>query len=285
MDNTLTEATNPMFLEAKNRIKLGITEREIMSVIWKKALENGNGMAFQPIVSVRGEILHNPNYNNILKKDHLLVMDAGAESMEFYATDITRTYPVSGKFTQQQRNIYQIVLDAQKEGIDSIKPGETYKHIHMNACLVIIEGLKLLNLLHGDNEEIYQKGAHALFMPHGLGHMIGLDVHDMENLGENFVGYDEKVKREKIFGLSNLRLGKELKENFTITVEPGIYFIPGLIAKWEKEKKFKEHINYKLLDTYSDFGGIRIEDNVVVTKEGCEILGKPIPKDPVEIES
>jgi Xaa-Pro aminopeptidase len=201
-----------------------------------------------------------------------------------YASDITRTIPVNGKFTEKQKSIYNIVLDAQLKSIEMMKPGVKFREVHLKAANVTANGLKELGIMKGDMDEAVKKGAHALFFPHGLGHMMGLDVHDMENLGENYVGYTKKMKRSDQFGLAYLRLGKELEPGFVVTVEPGCYFIPTLIEKWQKDRLHTEFINYDKLDEYKDFGGIRIEDDVLVTDAGCRILGKPIPKTVSEVE-
>ena len=202
-----------------------------------------------------------------------------------YAADITRTFPVNGKFTAQQEDIYEIVLKAQLESIEMIRPGVKNKDIHLKASFIITEGLQELGLMKGDIEESVKKGAHALFFPHGVGHMLGLDVHDMENLGEDLVGYNEEVKRSDQFGLAYLRLGKELEPGYVLTIEPGIYFIPELIRRWQNDKKFAEFINYDRLGTYGKFGGIRIEDNILVTEHGYRIIGEPIPKSIENIEA
>ncbi len=202
-----------------------------------------------------------------------------------YASDFTRSVPVGGRFSQRQKEIYEIVLAANVTTIQNVKPGIFNKDLHMMAARIVTEGLKSIGLMKGDTEEAVQQGAHALFFPHGLGHMLGLDVHDMENLGENYVGYDEEVTRSKQFGTAYLRLAKRLKPGFVFTIEPGIYFIPALIDLWRKENKFDSFINYAKLETYKDFGGIRIEDDVLVTENGGRVLGKPIPKTIEEIES
>jgi len=202
-----------------------------------------------------------------------------------YASDITRTIPVNGKFTSKQKEIYQIVLDAQLEAIKAMKPGVKFREVHLIAARVIAKGLKQLGFLKGKTGEIVAAGAHALFFPHGLGHMLGLDVHDMEILGEEYVGYDEKTKRSDQFGLAYLRMGKELKPGHVMTVEPGIYFIPELIDLWKKEKKFTNFIDYGKVEKYRKFGGIRIEDDVLITKDGHRVLGKPIPKTIAEVET
>ncbi|MCK5838800.1 MAG: M24 family metallopeptidase, partial [Bacteroidales bacterium] len=210
--------------------------------------------------------------------------DAGAESLLHYASDITRTVPVGGKFNSRQKEIYELVLKANTEAIKAIKPGRSNRDVHLLAAEIIASGLKDLGLMKGNIQEAVKKGAHALFFPHGLGHHMGLDVHDMEGLGENFVGYDHKTKRSEQFGLAFLRFGKEYEPGHVFTIEPGIYFIPALIDLWKSENKFKEFINYEAVESYKDFGGIRIEDDLLVTSEGYKVLGKPIPKTIKEIE-
>jgi Xaa-Pro aminopeptidase len=193
--------------------------------------------------------------------------------------------PVGGRFSAKQKDIYNIVLDAQTTAIDAIRPGVLNKQVHLQAVTVIAAGLKGLGLMRGDAGEAVKAGAHALFMPHGLGHMMGLDVHDMEDLGEKYVGYDKTIRRSDQFGLAFLRLAKELKPGYVLTVEPGIYFIPALIDKWIKEDKHAEFIDFDRVNEYRDFGGIRIEDNVLVTDAGCRVLGQPIPKTVEELEA
>ncbi len=215
----------------------------------------------------------------------MLVIDAGAESNSHYASDFTRTLPSSGKFTSKQRDIYTIVYEANNLALDLIKPGRTYKEVHLAVARLIAQGLINIGLMKGDVDEAVASGAHALFMPHGLGHQLGLDVHDMEDLGENFVGYDDSHKRAEQFGLRSLRMGKVLKPGHVITDEPGIYFIPALIDKWKKEGINKEFICFDKLADYYSFGGIRLEDDVLVTETGCRLLGAkrlPISADDVE---
>ncbi len=277
-------AAYDMHTTAMRMAKPGVFEREIAGRIEGIALTAGGNIAFPVILTVNGQILHNHFHGNILKEGHLLVNDSGAESELHYASDITRTIPVGGKFTQKQKEVYEIVLRTQESSIQSIRPDIKYRDIHLKAAKVIASGLKDLDLMKGDVDEAVKKGAHALFFPHGLGHMIGLDVHDMENLGEDYVGYDEKTKRNDQFGIAYLRLAKELQSGHVLTVEPGIYFIPALIDKWKAEKKHTEFINYTKLEDYRDFGGIRIEDNVLVLEDGHRILGKSIPKKVDDLE-
>jgi Xaa-Pro aminopeptidase len=231
-----------------------------------------------------GQTLHNHHHGNLLSEGRLVIADAGCESPLHYASDITRTVPVGGKFSKQQKEIYDIVLEANLKTIEEIRPGTLYRDLHLKSAGIITEGLKSLGLMKGDTWEAVQLGAHALFFPHGLGHMLGLDVHDMESLGEDLVGYDETTARSRQFGTAFLRLAKKLKEGFVITVEPGIYFIPPLIDLWKGEKRFADFIQYEKLESYKKFGGIRIEDDILVTATSCRVLGRPIPKSVSEIE-
>jgi len=272
------ELTYDMYMAAKEMVKPGIFEREIVGKMEGMVLASGCRMAFPTILTINGQVLHNHDHSNVLEEGRLLVIDSGAESPMGYASDITRTFPVSGKFTQKQREIYEIVLNAQETAIKAIKPGIQYRDIHLKVAAAMAAGLRELGLMKGDVDEAVKAGAHALFFPHGLGHMIGLDTHDMEDIGEDFVGYDESVKRSEQFGFAYLRLARELKPGFAITVEPGLYFIPPLIDKWAAEMKCTDFVDYEKVDEYRDFGGIRIEDNVLVTDKGCRILGKSIPK-------
>ena len=271
---------------AMKKAKVGKYEHQLVADMEKVLIKNDSRWAYLPICTVRGERLHSPYYNNKLENGQLLINDSGAESKNgFYASDITRTFPVNGKYTKKQKNIYNIVLKAELKAIEAIKPGVKYLYIHMLAANIITDGLKQLGLMKGDTAKAVKAGAHALFFPHGLGHMLGLDVHDMEDLGENYIGYTDKLKRSKQFGTAYLRFAKELQPGHVLTVEPGIYFIPQLIKQWQSSKKFTEFINYDKLSDYFDFGGVRIEDNILVTKTGSKVLGKPIPKTIKEIES
>ncbi|MCK5913572.1 MAG: aminopeptidase P family protein, partial [Desulfuromusa sp.] len=257
--------------------KAGIYEWEIAGELEAIAARAGRMLSFPPIVTTHGETLHNHNRENQLQDGDLLLVDSGVESHLHYASDHTRTVPVGGKFSTQQRAIYQIVLSAMEQARKLIKPGSYYQDIHLAACRKLVEGLSSLGLMQGDVDRAVAAGAHALFMPHGLGHQLGLDVHDMEDLGEDYVGYDDKVQRSNQFGLSGLRLGRELHEGFVLTVEPGIYFIPKLIEQWQNEARHRDFINYNQLSKYLDFGGIRLEDDILVTKGGNRLLGRPIP--------
>lgn len=263
----------------------GIYEREIAGRIEGISLSHGGPVSFPVILSINGQTLHNHYHGNMLTEGRMMVCDAGAETEMCYSSDLTRTVPVGGKFSPRQKDVYEIVLKANLEAIAAMKPGVFFRDIHLKAAKIIASGLKDLGLMKGDTDKAVSEGAHALFFPHGLGHMMGLDVHDMEDLGENYVGYNEEIQRSKQFGLAFLRMGKRLQEGFVMTVEPGIYFIPALIDSWRNEKKFEEFINYELVESYKDFGGIRIEDDVLVTSKGYKVLGKPVPKTIQEIES
>lgn len=263
----------------------GKVEQEIAGTIEGISLALGGPVSFPIILSQDGQTLHNHCHDKVLQVGRMMVTDGGAETQECYSSDITRTVPVGGKFNERQAEIYQIVLDANNTAIEAIKPGLKYREVHFLAARVIVDGLKKAGLMNGDTNAAIEAGAHTLFMPHGLGHMMGMDVHDMESLGENYVGYDENTKRATEFGTAYLRLGKELKPGFVLTVEPGIYFIPDLIDKFRNEGKFMEFVNYDKLETYKDFGGIRIEDDILVTETGYRVLGKPIPKTIKEVEA
>jgi Xaa-Pro aminopeptidase len=267
------------------RAKAGMKEAVLAGIAEGIARADGNGLAYFPIVTVQGQTLHNHVDQNTLKAGQMVLADVGAENTLGYAGDITRTFPVSKRFTVQQKEIYELVLEANEMAIAHIRPGVLYRDIHFMAARVLVEGLKALGLMQGDTETIVAEGAHALFMPHGLGHAIGLDVHDMEDLGEEFVGYTTDIQRSKQFGAAYLRFAKALQVGYTLTVEPGIYFIPALIDSWQKERKFAQFINYQQLQGYRNFTGIRIEDDILVTSEGCRVLGNPIPKTIKEVEA
>ncbi|NIO49249.1 MAG: M24 family metallopeptidase [Candidatus Aminicenantes bacterium] len=273
-----------MHTTAMRMAKAGVYERQIVGKIEGIAFSYGCQLAFPTILTIDGQILHNHYHGNVLKDGRLLVNDSGAESEMHYASDITRTIPVGGKFTERQKEIYEIVLNSQETAIQSIKAGIKYREIHLKISKIIASGLKDLAMIKGDIEDAVREGVHAMFFPHGLGHLIGLDVHDMEDLGEDYVGYDDKTKRSDQFGFAYLRFAKELQPGHVLTVEPGIYFIPALIDKWKGEKKLAQFIDYEKVDKYRDFGGVRIEDNVLVTEDGCRVLGKSIPKKVIDLE-
>lgn len=278
------EISYQMNMYAFKNTKPGVRERDIYAFAEAYAYALGHGTSFASIFSVNGEKLHNPFHENIMKSGQLALFDSGAESLNHYASDITRTFPVNGKFSNFQKDIYIAVLNANLNAIKNIKPGVPYKDIHKIAANTIVEHLIELNLMKGDPTTAVEEGAHALFFPHGLGHMLGLDVHDMEGLGESLVGYSDDIKRSEQFGLKYLRLAKPLQPGFVLTVEPGIYFIPQLISNWKEQNKFANFINYQEVEKHLDFGGVRIEDDILVTETGAKVLGKPIPKFVDEIE-
>lgn len=263
----------------------GASEQAITGALEGISMSGGGMVSFPIICSKRGETLHNHDHSNILKTGDLLLVDAGSESPLHYATDHTRTSPVGGTFTQKQKEIYQIVVDANNISREATKPGVTYKDVHLVAARVLASGLKDLGLMKGDVDAAVASGAHALFMPHGLGHMIGLDVHDMEDYNDTLVGYMDEMERSTQFGLSALRLGRTLQPGFCITNEPGIYFIPALIDQWKADGTNAEFINFDKVESYKDFGGVRLEDDILVTEDSCRILGERIPIDVEDVEA
>lgn len=265
--------------------KVGSTEHRLVGLADGVANGEGAGFSFPIILTQHGEIFHNTDHNVALQDGKLLLVDSGVEGLMNYCSDMTRTFPVNGKFTTKQKEIYEIVLKANVEGIELVKAGTPYRDIHFAAAEIVMQGLKDLGLMKGDVKEGVRLGAHALFFPHGLGHQLGLDVHDMEGLGEDYVGYNDEFKRSEIFGTANLRMARHLEQGMVMTVEPGIYFIPKLIELWRKEGHLADFIQYDKLDSYLDFGGIRIEDDVVVTKDGHRVLGKRVPKTVAELEA
>ncbi|MCF0199929.1 MAG: aminopeptidase P family protein [Bacteroidales bacterium] len=273
-----------MHTAAMKMCKPGMVEQEIAGVVEGLSLSGGGAVSFPVILSVNGQTLHNHHHHNVLQEGRMMVCDAGAETENYYASDFTRTTPVGGKFNQRQREIYEIVLAANQAVAENTRPYIPYMDMHKLACRTLIEGLKGVGLMKGDTDEALNAGAHYLFMPHGLGHALGMDVHDMEGLGETYVGYDDITPRSTKQGFSGLRCGKTLKPGFVVTDEPGIYFIPTLIDLWKAEGKNKDFINYDKLETYKDFGGIRIEDDLLITENGCRIPGRPIPKTVSEVE-
>ena len=274
-----------MHLVAMKMCQPGVSEREIAGMIEGLAISKGTRVSFPTILSMNGQTLHNHDHSGILQTGRLMLCDAGAENVNHYASDFTRTTAVGGEYSQKQKDIHNIVLKAMNESIALATPGITYKSIHRNAYKVIFEGLRDLGLVKGDTEEALNAGVPALFMPHGLGHAMGLDVHDMEDLGETLVGYDDEIQRDTLFGYRSLRFGKRLEPGHVLTVEPGIYFIPQLIEKWEKEKTNADFINFNEVKKYLDFGGIRLEDDILITETGCRpIYEKRLPVTVAEIE-
>ena len=274
-----------MHTTAMKMAKPGSIEQQIAGTIEGIALANAGPVSFPVILTVNGQTLHNHYHGNVLTEGRMLVIDAGCESAGHYASDITRTVPVGGKFSKKQKEVYETVLNANLVATQAVKSGVLFREIHLLAAKEIVKGLQKIGLMKGDADEAVSKGAHTLFFPHGLGHPLGLDVHDLEGMGENHVGYDEETVRSKEFGLAFLRFGRKLQPGFVMTIEPGVYFIPELIDIWKSENKLADFINYDVVETYRDFGGIRIEDDVLVTETGYRVLGKPIPKTVAEIEA
>ena len=269
---------------AMHMVQPGMVEREVAGAVEGVVLSRGGLTSFPIIFSVRGEVLHNHGYENVMKDGQLAVHDSGATSPMGYASDITRTMPVNGTFSERQREIYDIVLGALLTSTAAMRPGIPFRDVHFVACREIAAGLKDLGIMKGDVDEAVAAGAHAICMPHGLGHMMGLDVHDMEGLDETFVGYGTEFKRSEQFGTAYLRTARTLEPGFVLTVEPGCYFIPELIDQWRAEGRHADFLDYDRLDSYKGFGGVRIEDDVLVTEDGHRVLGRPIPKTAEEVE-
>jgi len=276
-----------MHTTAMRLTKPGVTEKYVGGQVDGVANSYGAMVSFPTIFSQHGEIMHGNPSMAVLEAGRLALCDAGAETINNYCSDNTRTYPVSGKFTQRQLEIYSIVEACHDYVLKVAKPGIKYFDVHLAVCKLMTDRLKELGLMKGDTEEAVAAGAHAMFLPHGLGHMMGMDVHDMENLDQINVGFDEETRpRLDQFGTNCLRMGRRLEEGFVVTDEPGIYFIPALIDDWKASGHCKEFINFDKLETYKDFGGIRIEDDVLITKDGCRFIGKDrIPYHPADIEA
>jgi Xaa-Pro aminopeptidase len=273
-----------MHLEAMAMAKPGMNEAQIMAKVTEIALSNGGSLAFPVIATTNGHILHNHNYEHTLRSGQLFLLDAGAATDTHYAADLSSTFPVDRTFTQKQKDIYNIMLASFLTAVDALKPKVNFMDIHLMAAKKIVEGLKSLGLMKGDVDEAVAEGAHALFFPCGLGHLMGLDVHDMENMGEVYFGYEGRQKSTQ-FGLKSLRLGRELQEGFVLTIEPGIYFMPELTDMWRAEARFMNFINYDALNAYRDFSGLRIEENFLITDSGCRRLGAAKPRTVEEVEA
>ena len=276
--------TAAMYRAAFEKAQPHVDEAAVAAVMYAQAMALGREMAFPPIVTVRGEVLHNESYPNTLAAGDLLLIDSGAESAGGYASDITRTLPVAGRFEPEQRDIYEVVLAAQLAAIAAAGPGTTNREVHLVAARTIGSGLKEIGLMRGDIDAAVEAGAHALFFPHGIGHMLGLDAHDMEDLGD-VVGYAEGESRSSQFGLGYLRLARTLEPGYVITIEPGVYFIPALIDRWRREGRHADFIRYDRVQAFRAFGGIRIEDDVLITESGSRVLGPGIAKSVEELES
>ena len=284
MDKACSISAN-MHLAAIQHARPGMKEYELAAQVEAIALANNGRLSYSTILTINGQTLHNHYHGNTIQEGDMVLVDAGAETTGHYAGDLTRTFPVGQQFTTRQHELYNVVLNSLEHAVSLLRPGIQYKEVHTQACIKLAEGLTAVGLMKGDAHEAVAAGAHTMFFQCGLGHMIGLDVHDMEDLGEPLVGYDDQLKKSKEFGWKSLRLGKALKTGFTLTVEPGIYIIPELIDRWKAEQKHTSFINYELLNDYRTFGGIRIEDNFVITDTGSKKLGKSLPKKPEEIEA
>ncbi len=275
--------TVDMHVAAMQMVRPGIMESEIAARVLEIAVKAGGNISFPIIATIHGETLHNHYHGNQLKDGDMLLLDCGAETALGYAGDLSSTMPVAAAFSERQKEIYNIVLASHNASIEMLTPGLPFKNIYYESCRVIVEGLKDLGLMKGNAEEAVQLGAHAMFFPCGLGHQMGLDIHDMENLGEVYVGYDGKPKSTQ-FGIKSLRLAKPLVPGLVLTIEPGIYLVPSLIDMWRAEKRFADFINYDKLEAYKDFGGIRNEENFVITADGYRLIGKQKPKTIEDVE-
>ena len=273
-----------MHLAAMRMVRPGMVESEVAARVTEVAMAAGGHLAFPVIATVHGETLHNHYHGNTLKPGDLFLLDTGAETALHYAGDLTSTFPVDPTFTPRQKRVYQIVLDAHQAALAACRPGVAFRDVHRLTCRKLAEGLKDLRLMKGDLDDAVEQGAHAMFFQCGTGHMLGLDVHDMEDLGEVWVGYEGHPKSTQ-FGLKSLRLARPLQPGFVCTVEPGLYFIPELVRRWKAEGRFMDFIDYDTLETYLGFGGVRIEENVLVTPTGNRVLGKWRPRTIGEVES
>ena len=262
----------------------GMTEKEVAGRLQSIAIGQGGDISYPIILTVNGEILHTHTRDLVMKEGQMTLCDAGAETAMHYCGDLTRTIPTGKKFSTLQKEMYEIVLNAQVSAIEACKPGVMFKHVHELASLKLLQGLKSMGIITGDPMEAVANDVHTLFFQCGLGHMMGLDVHDMENLGEQYVGYTEELKKGTSFGWKSLRLGRALETGFVVTVEPGLYLIPTLIDRWKAEKKLSQFINYNKLEMLRDFTGVRIEDDIVITENGNRVLGKELVKEVADVE-
>lgn len=274
-----------MHMAAIQHVRPGMKEYELVAKVEEVAAAHNSRLAYPVILTVNGHVLHNHYHGHTIEAGQMILNDAGAENPMHYAGDLTRTFPVGREFTPRQKEIYQMVLGSMDHAISLLKPGITFREVHAQAAETLLSGLKAIGLVKGDPAEAVAAGVHTLFFQCGLGHMMGLDVHDMEDLGEEYVGYTSTLKKSTEFGWKSLRLGRALEKGFVLTVEPGVYMIPELIDRWMAEKKLESFINYKAVAAYRDFGGIRIEDNFLITDEGSRKLGKHLPKTLKEIEA
>ena len=274
-----------MHIAAMKKARPGMKEHELLGIVEGIAIAGGGDMAYPGILTVNGQTLHNHYHGNTFQSGQLILGDYGAETAMNYCGDITRTFPVDEKFTPLQKDLYNLVLHSLESVLKALRPGIKFLDMHLLASRIIVEGLQDIGLMHGSVDDAVAQGAQAMFFPCGLGHMIGLDVHDMEDLGEEYVGYRAGLERSRQFGLKSLRMAKELRAGYVMTVEPGIYLIPELMDLWRSENRFTEFIDYGKLESLRTFGGIRIEDNVLITGDGNRVLGEHIPKTIEEVES
>ncbi|MBO4589673.1 MAG: aminopeptidase P family protein [Bacteroidaceae bacterium] len=265
-----------MHTTAMKACRPGVTEKYIAGLLEGIACGHGCKVSFNTILSMHGEIFHGDPSLRPLEAGRLMLCDAGAETVENYCSDNTRVTPISGKFTSRQRDIYSIVEACHDLVIERAHPGVKWLDMHLDVCRLMTDRLKDLGLMKGNTDDAVQAGAHAMFLQHGLGHMMGMDVHDMEGLGQVYVGFDDEVRPSTQFGTDCLRCGRRIQPGWVLTDEPGIYFIPALIDKWKAERMHTEFINYDLLETYKDFGGIRLEDDLLITPDGCRVLGEKV---------
>lgn len=282
--NKAVNITGAMHTHAMKNSKEGMTEKEMAGELQAIAVAGGGNLSFPIIYTTDGQYLHNHATEAKIKNGDLVLCDCGAETSMRYAGDMTRTFPVAERFSDLQKEVYSIVLDAHESAVSALKPGYKFMDAHMLASQKLVEGLKGMGIMKGDPKEAVQKGAHTLFFQCGLGHMMGLDMHDMENLGEQAVGYTDDLKQSDKFGFKSLRLGKALEERNVVTVEPGIYFNPFLIDSWRDQGKYTDFVNYDEVEKFKDFGGMRVEEDFVITKDGTQLLGDPVAKTPSEIE-
>ncbi|MBI4915073.1 MAG: aminopeptidase P family protein [Acidobacteria bacterium] len=278
------DTTIAMHLAAVRMVRPGMVEAEVAARVTEIALAAGGQLSFPVIATIHGETLHNHDHSHTLGSGDLFLLDAGAETAMHYAGDLTSTFPVDATFTPRQREVYEVVLAAHLAAVGACRPGVRFRDVHRVSCRTLAAGLKDLGLMKGDLDDAVEQGAHAMFFQCGTGHMLGLDVHDMEDLGEVWVGYQGEPKSTQ-FGLKSLRLARELRPGFVFTVEPGLYFIPELARRWKAEGKFTDFIDYGTLESYLGFGGVRIEENVLITEQGCRILGAWRPRTIAEVET
>jgi len=278
------DVTADMHISAMKMLRPGMRESEIAAEMERIAMAAGGNISFPVIATINGQTLHNHYHGNIAEPGRMFLLDCGAETEMGYAGDMSSTFPVDRTFTERQKEIYQVALNSHEAAIRMLKPGVKFKEVYYESAREILRGLGQLGFFKGDVDEAVAEGVHAMFFPCGLGHMMGLDVHDMEDLGEQYVGYDNEGKSTQ-FGAKSLRLGRKLEPGFVLTIEPGIYFIPDLIDKWRAEKKFMDFLNYNKLEEYKDFGGCRNEEDFLITEDGYKLLGKPIPKTIEDVEA